>query len=71
MNSLAKKRAKKAIAIDRTLEAITVSVTDMMSRLKWPTPQERRHVNRLSLFHKIVHQLPPPYKEKIFTDTIK
>jgi len=31
------------------------SVTDMLKRLKWPTLQERRHVNRLSQFHKIVH----------------
>ena len=35
------------------------SVTDMLKCLKWPTLQERRHVNRLSQFHKIVHNLTP------------
>ena len=35
------------------------SVVDMLDRLKWPTLQERRHVNRLSQFHKIVYQLTP------------
>ena len=35
------------------------SVTDMLNHLKWPTLQERRHVNRLSQFHKIVYQLTP------------
>jgi len=35
------------------------SVTDMLNRLKWPTLQERRHVNRISQFHKIVYQLTP------------
>ena len=31
----------------------------MLNHLKWPTLQERRHVNRLSHFHKIVHKLTP------------
>ena len=35
------------------------SVTDILKCLKWPTLQERRHVNRLSQFHKIVHNLTP------------
>ena len=35
------------------------SVTDMLNFLEWPTLQERRRVNRLSQFHKIVHQLTP------------
>ena len=35
------------------------SVTDMLNFLEWPTLQERRHINRLSQFHKIVHQLTP------------
>ena len=35
------------------------SVTSMLSFLKWPTLQERRQINRLSQFHKIVHQLTP------------
>jgi len=35
------------------------SVTDMLIHLKWPTLQERRHVNNLSQFHKIVHQPTP------------
>ena len=31
----------------------------MLNFLEWPTLQERRHVNRLSQFHKIDHQLTP------------
>jgi len=35
------------------------SVTNMLSFLKWPILQERRRINRLSQFHKIVYQLTP------------
>ena len=35
------------------------NVMDMLNHLKWLTLQERRHVNRLSQFHKIVHSFTP------------
>ena len=40
-----------------SLITVYSSVTDFLNHLKWPTLQERRHINRLSQFHKIIISL--------------